>query len=106
MKNLQKNDSRIKFHRFGTNQGDNICRNKGIESSTGNYITLLNSNDEWFTIKLVIQINIFIRNKNIRLGLVYSGVVIIQNGRETNKSIQKSKKKPVNDSILIYKNLF
>ena len=55
-------DKRIKLIQLKYNSGAAIARNKGIELSTGDYITFLDSDDYWYLYKIEKQIK-FIKNK-------------------------------------------
>lgn len=49
-------DPRIKLIHHETNQGVSAARNTGILASSGEYIALLDSDDEWFPLKLEKQL--------------------------------------------------
>lgn len=53
-------------------QGGNYARNKGIQSAKGEFLALLDDDDEWFPTKIEQQIKLF-DNENV--GLVYCGHV-------------------------------
>lgn len=56
----QIDDPRFCFRYFGqSNKGVSKARNIGLENSTGEYIALLDSDDEWFPNKLERQIEVF-----------------------------------------------
>jgi glycosyltransferase involved in cell wall biosynthesis len=40
-------DSRIRYFRINKKTNANVCRNKGIKESKGEYIAMLDSDDEW-----------------------------------------------------------
>lgn len=46
LKKFKKKDKRIKIFSFKENKGQGVCRNKGIELSTGEYISFVDS-DDW-----------------------------------------------------------
>ena len=49
-------DDRIKFLKNDSNSGISATRNKGINNSSGEYIALLDQDDEWFPDKLQKQV--------------------------------------------------
>lgn len=71
------NDSRIKLIKLKTNSGAGVCRNKGIDVATGDYICFLDSDDYWYLDKIEKQIN-FIENK----AFIYSKYLYL-NGNNT-----------------------
>lgn len=48
VKELQKNDSRIKFFQLEKNSGPAVARNTGIEQAQGQYLTFIDADDIWF----------------------------------------------------------
>ena len=68
---LEKEDSRIRYIRKEENGGVNAARNTGIRASIGEYIALLDSDDEWLPTKLQEQMNVFFKSATPQLGLVY-----------------------------------
>jgi glycosyltransferase involved in cell wall biosynthesis len=65
----------IIYYKFNKNQGGNICRNKGIELSSGDYIAFLDDDDTWIENKLEKQIKFMIKNN---LDFSYTGRNIIK----------------------------
>ncbi len=76
IKPLLEKDMRIKLLLNEKNQGPNYSRNRGIKNSKGEYIALLDSDDEWLSEKLENQLQKF-KNNSENVGLVYCGVAII-----------------------------
>jgi len=76
---LSYNDKRIQYVKHEKNRGACAARNTGIRCSTGNFIALLDSDDEWKPNKLETQINTFER-ANSCVGLVYTGMKQIGRG--------------------------
>ena len=74
-------DHRIRYLRHEVNKGAGAARNTGIRESSGEYIALLDSDDEWLPEKLDKQLNVFRRDKSGRLGVVvcHSSVLRVGN---------------------------
>lgn len=79
----QKKDNRIKYIKHEINMGGNKARNTGIKSSRGDYISFLDSDDEWLPNKLEKQLNIFKKSKNQNLGFVYCRDISIKNNKKS-----------------------
>ncbi len=58
-------DKRIRLIELDKNEGVARARNRGIIESRGEYIALLDSDDEFFPNKLSIQINMMIKEKSL-----------------------------------------
>lgn len=69
-------DERIKLFRRDVSGGDAVARNLGIANSNGEYIALLDDDDEWFPEKLQLQIGVFM-NSPPEIGAVYTGCMNI-----------------------------
>lgn len=69
-------DERIKLFRRDVSGGDAVARNLGIANSKGEYIALLDDDDEWFPEKLQRQIGILM-NSTPEIGAVYTGCIFI-----------------------------
>ena len=52
-------DARLKFIRHDVNKGPAASRNTGLRNSRGDYITFLDSDDEWLPQKLACQLDVF-----------------------------------------------
>lgn len=92
-------DDRIKILRNESNSGIPATRNKGIESSNGEFIALLDQDDEWFPEKLQQQIQAFNELEN-SYGLLYSNLEVhFDNGEVTER------KKEIEPEPVIRKNL-
>jgi glycosyltransferase involved in cell wall biosynthesis len=57
------NDSRIIYKRLGKKGNANVCRNLGIRSSTGEFVAMLDSDDEWLPNHLEKSIEALLVNK-------------------------------------------
>ncbi|MFH1442351.1 MAG: glycosyltransferase family 2 protein [Candidatus Omnitrophota bacterium] len=64
-------DKRIKFIRHNVNRGPAASRNTGLKNSNGDYITFLDSDDEWLPEKLFCQLDVF-KNDTDGIGLVFT----------------------------------
>ena len=65
-------DSRIRYIKHLRNKGGPAARNTGIRSAKGQYIALLDDDDEWFPQKLEKQLQ-KIQQTTPQVGLVYAG---------------------------------
>ena len=65
-------DSRIKYSRLETNQGEAVARNTAIAQAKGEYIAFLDDDDEWLPDKLAIQLKLMETAPSDIAG-VYSG---------------------------------
>jgi glycosyltransferase involved in cell wall biosynthesis len=82
---LSFNDKRVKYIKNDSNCGVSYSRNVGFVNSTGEYIALLDSDDEWFKNKLEKQIPLL-----CDYVLVHGEEVWIRNGKKINqKNIHK-----------------
>jgi glycosyltransferase involved in cell wall biosynthesis len=98
-------DFEIKYHRFETNQGGNICRNKGVELSNGKYIAFLDDDDVWLQTKLEQQL-ILMQENDIDLSYTGKNIITVdENLKEKNRrySFAKPKFTSLKKSIM-YKN--
>lgn len=82
LKEISKNDPRVKFIAYENAKGANYARNIGIKEAAGDFVAFLDDDDEWMPEKLELQMNKF--KENELLGLVYTGVEVIY---YTNKKI-------------------
>ena len=64
-------DGRMKFIRHDVNKGPAASRNTGLKNSYGDYITFLDSDDEWLPQKLACQLDVF-KREGQRIGLVFT----------------------------------
>lgn len=84
-------DSRIKYIKHHTNRGAPAARNTGIKNSNGEFIALLDDDDEWLPQKLEKQIKLFDSTKKT-VGMVYGGYEIVNNTGKVVKTLLPSKK--------------
>jgi glycosyltransferase involved in cell wall biosynthesis len=69
-------DSRLSYFRLDVKGNGNVCRNVGIKKAKGNYIAMLDSDDEWLKTHLETQIE---NLKTLEVDGVF-GSIIIDNG--------------------------
>lgn len=79
-KDIALQDRRIQYHRLEKNGGACIARNKGIQVSKGEYITFLDSDDEYFPKKLELQVYCFKTSEIPNLGVVSCGREDVKDG--------------------------
>lgn len=84
VKYFQKNDSRIKLFQLTHNQGAGVARNYSIKMAEGRFISFCDSDDQWKSNKLEMQINFMMRNK---LAFTYSSYDVISDSGKFKKSI-------------------
>ncbi|MEP0213205.1 MAG: glycosyltransferase family 2 protein, partial [Cellulophaga sp.] len=60
-----KSDDRVQYIRLDKNVGGGGARNLGIKASKGEYIAFQDSDDVWLEDKLVKQMNVFLKNKEL-----------------------------------------
>jgi len=68
------NDSRIRYLRHDTNRGVAEARNTGLKASHGDFISFLDSDDEYLPEKIEKQVNIFRKVMKTGIGVVYCGM--------------------------------
>ncbi len=66
----------IIYYRFETNQGGNVCRNKGVELSTGKYVAFLDDDDIWHSDKLEKQLASMTKH-NIDLSYTGKNMIVV-----------------------------
>lgn len=70
-------DTRIRFFRHEHNEGAPAARNTGIKMARGEYVTFLDSDDEYAPEKLQEQVSLFKTNSDAKLGVVVTGLMRI-----------------------------
>ncbi|MEA2018498.1 MAG: glycosyltransferase family 2 protein [Campylobacterota bacterium] len=68
----------IHYLRNERNKGANFSRNRGIEASTGEYISFLDDDDEYFPTKIEEQVQYMNEYKG---SIIYCGLALYSNGR-------------------------
>jgi len=71
-------DERLKYMRHASNLGAPVARNTGISNARGDYIGLLDDDDEWYPEKLEKQVLKF-SEVSERVGLIYAGHEVREN---------------------------
>ena len=74
VKQLAKNDERIRLIELGNNAGAAIARNKGIAEAKGRFIAFLDSDDLWVPEKLQKQIAFMTENE---IAFCYANYIVI-----------------------------
>lgn len=78
-------DKRIILIKNEKNLGGALSRNVGIENSHGNFVAFLDDDDEYLPRKIEKQLELFKKNKDSKLALVYCYCNGIKNGKMTKK---------------------
>lgn len=83
-------DGRIRYLRLKENSGGPVARNIGIKKARGEFIALLDDDDEWLPKRLDVQIKKF-ENLDKKVGVVYGGFYYVsqQDGRILGKRLPK-----------------
>ena len=58
----QKTDNRIKLFLLNNNQGAGSARNNSIKEASGRYIAFCDSDDQWKSNKLEVQLSFILKN--------------------------------------------
>ena len=80
-------DKRIKFIKLKKNSGVSVCRNKGIDLATGDYITFIDSDDYWDLDKIKKQVKFIEKNDYT---FIYSNYAFLKNGKKHITNVPKS----------------
>ena len=99
---LEKEDARVRYVKRKENGGANAARNTGTQESKGEYIALLDSDDEWLPEKIEKQIEVFEKSLDKRLGLVYCGyeTICVENGKKYPEKIHTPKKRALKKLLI------
>ena len=71
------------------NRGVSAARNKGVQESNSPWISFLDSDDEWFSEKLQVQVDFLKQNPGIRF--VHAEEIWIRNGVRVNPKLKHNK---------------
>ena len=91
LSHIDKMDSQVELINHEENKGACKARNTGIEAAEGEYIGLLDDDDEYLEDKIQKQVNQF-QQLPEEYGMVYSGVEEVENGEIVNKKIRAGRK--------------
>ncbi len=92
-------DERIKYLHHVINRGAGAARNTGISSARGEYLTFLDSDDEWLPRKLEIQLGVFSNSQMLNLGIVSCQFIISEGELEITSSKRVFKGDVFNDVL-------
>ncbi|GEM_PF-1500012 len=82
-------DTRVKYFRHDQNQGNAFARNTALKQCRGTLVAFMDDDDEWIdTDKLTKQVEIFENSSDPRLGIVCSGVKVID--AHSNEEIKRA----------------
>jgi glycosyltransferase involved in cell wall biosynthesis len=70
-------DARIRYVRHETHSGQGATRNAGLHKASGEYVALLDDDDEWLPEKLEKQVRV-LDGSSSNVGMVYTGVLRIE----------------------------
>ncbi|MEM6844676.1 MAG: glycosyltransferase [Bacteroidota bacterium] len=88
--NYCKKDSRVRYFRHDRNQGNAYARNTALRNCQGTFVAFMDDDDEWVdTNKLAKQVKIFSDSIDPKLGIVCSGVKVID--AQDNEEIRQAK---------------
>ena len=81
VKIFQEKDNRIRYIKHEKNRGAAAARNTGIKAARGEFVAFQDSDDEWFSDKLLLQMQVF-SNAQKDVGVVYTGFWRITNKKK------------------------
>jgi len=97
-------DDRIKYIQHKKNKGIPFARNTGIKISNGEYIAFLDQDDLWLAEKLKEQVGIFKEDKKQKIGLIFSNLLFMKDGKINIRS-WPSKRVPKNLEIMSFEEI-
>nr|WKN34684.1 glycosyltransferase [Tunicatimonas sp. TK19036] len=94
-------DNRVKYIRHQENRGNAYARNTALENCRGTYVAFMDDDDEWIDRdKISKQIAIFQQSSDKKLGIVCSGVKVID---QYNQEVIKAVSQPSNLTTVLLK---
>ena len=99
VKSLADNDVRVKYFRHHQSIGGGAARNTGIENSTGALVAFLDDDDEWYSNKLKVQLELL---KSERLAVAASSSFLLNRPGKNDQLITITS--PVNRQQLLRSN--
>jgi len=97
-------DNRITYIQHKKNKGIPFARNTGIKISNGEYIAFLDQDDLWLPEKLKEQVGIFKEDKKQKIGLIFSNLLFMKDGKINSRS-WPSKRVPKNLEIMSFEEI-
>ena len=94
------------IHLSDSNKGPSKARNKGIESSTGDFIAFLDADDSWTKDKLHKQMKIFSENPHIDLLGCNINIISSSTKKSVKHSFSNKKLSHITFRKLLYKHYF
>jgi len=86
IKEFCKKDKRVRYIKNNENKGIPATRNIGIKESNGEYIALLDQDDLWLPAKLEKQVKYFEIDKELKIGLIFSDILWMREGKISRNS--------------------
>lgn len=96
VRKLQKKDSRVRYY-YQENQGLALSRNRLCEISQGEYIAFLDHDDEWFSDKLELQLELFKTKPSI--ALVFADMLSVSEDKAKDSFRYFSNKQPYRGKV-------
>jgi glycosyltransferase involved in cell wall biosynthesis len=75
-------DERIRYVEFSENKGLSVARNSGLRASQGEFVAFLDDDDEWMPEKLESSLEVFRKNKESNIGLVYTNGYLVKKDKK------------------------
>jgi glycosyltransferase involved in cell wall biosynthesis len=100
LKNFSSIDKRINFFRLETNGGACVARNVGLQAAKGEYVTFLDSDDEYLPKKVELQVQCFMTSSVHNLGVVSCGRIDVRNGSVYNEWVPNLRGDILKDLLL------
>jgi glycosyltransferase involved in cell wall biosynthesis len=75
-------DKRIRYVELSENKGLSVARNSGLRVSQGKFVAFLDDDDEWIPDKLESSLEVFRKNKDTNIGLVYTNGYLVKKDKK------------------------